>query len=41
MKKIGVVDKAKEYFLKRGEEVIPARKAKKIRRALARKTNRR
>lgn len=41
MKKIGVVDKAKEYYLKRGEYVIPARQAKKIRRTASRKTSRR
>lgn len=37
-KKIGVVGKSKEYFLKRGEYVIPARKAKRIRREMTRKT---
>lgn len=39
VKNIGVVDRAKEYYLKKGEYVIPARVAKKIRR-VARKTRR-
>lgn len=38
-KDLGVVDKAKEYYLKKGEYVIPAREVKKIRRA-ARKARR-
>ena len=39
-KKAGVVDKAKEYYLERGEYVVPARKAKRIRREISRKTRR-
>jgi hypothetical protein len=40
-KEPGVVKKAKEYYLRKGEYVINARKAKRIRRAIARRTNRR
>jgi hypothetical protein len=40
-KDVGIVDKAKTYFLKKGEYVIPAREAKKIRRAVSRRTKRR
>jgi hypothetical protein len=40
-KRVGIVSKAKEYYLKRGEYVVTARKAKRIQRAIARQTNRR
>ena len=40
-KDVGVVRKAKEYYLEKGEYVVPARKAKRIRRAIARQANRR
>jgi hypothetical protein len=39
-KKIGVVGKAQEFFLRKGEVVIPARKAKRIRRAATRAARR-
>lgn len=39
-KDIGTVDKAKDYYLKKGEVVIPAREAKKIKRAISRRTRR-
>lgn len=42
MKKgVGIVDKARRYYLKKGEYVVNARQAKRIRRAISRKNTRR